>query len=102
MGYDRWNMSPGGWILLVLFWIALITVIVVGIVALIRMWSRPAHAPGPPPHTPGPHPVTPALQILDERFARGEIDVDEYRLRGTELRRPGEASNPPPPQKPPA
>ncbi len=28
-----------------------------------------------------PRPDNPALKVLDERFARGEIDEDEYRRR---------------------
>lgn len=36
------------------------------------VWGRPAE---PPPPTPTPE------QVLAERLARGEIDVDDYRLR---------------------
>jgi putative membrane protein len=42
----------------------------------------PYDQPGPPP---GPGPVT-AEQILAERFARGEIDEDEFWQRMTTLR----------------
>jgi putative membrane protein len=45
-------------------------------------------APGPydqPGSPPDPHPVT-AEQILAERFARGEIDQDEFWQRMTTLR----------------
>jgi putative membrane protein len=45
-------------------------------------------APGPydqPGSPPGPRPVT-AEQILAERFARGEVDEDEFWQRMTALR----------------
>lgn len=100
-GYNAgWDLSPAGWVLMILFWVALATVIAVGVVMLARLLSRPAHPPIPPPSGPPPGPppgLTPessALRILDERFARGEIDVEEYRQRGDELRRP------PPPDGP--
>lgn len=51
-----------------LVWILLL----IAVVALLR-WSRPARSPEP--RTPG------ARKVLDERFARGEIDADEYATR---------------------
>jgi uncharacterized membrane protein len=33
------------------------------------------------------HPVNLALELLDERYARGEIDSDEYTERKSELSR---------------
>jgi putative membrane protein len=46
----------------------------------------PAGYGGPVPYDqPGPRPVT-AEQILAERFARGEIDEDEFWQRMTALR----------------
>lgn len=102
-----WGLSPGGWILMILFWIALATVIVVGLIALFRMLNRPAHAHGPLPQGGAPHvgppppPEQSAQKILDARFARGEIDIDEYRLRGDELRAPRPAAPEPPPPPPP-
>ncbi|MGK4584730.1 SHOCT domain-containing protein [Kitasatospora sp. HPMI-4] len=60
--------------------------LVLGIVALIRYLGRSAqHRPdawtqAPPTTRPGPE------QLLAERFARGEIDADEYRRRLEVLR----------------
>ena len=49
-------------------------------------------APGPmrPQHRP---PLPPALQILDERLARGEIEIDDYMTRKAALLGGGPATN---------
>ena len=64
----------------------LVILFVVLVVLIVR---RPENRPyGPPPHWPPPQPppgpgpaappMDPALQILRERFARGEISEAEY------------------------
>jgi putative membrane protein len=65
-----WGYTHGfGWIFFILFWIA----IILAIVALVRWLSAsPGHTLSPPPREKS------ALDILDERFARGEIDQQEY------------------------
>jgi putative membrane protein len=70
---DSWHHDgPGWWIVFVpLFWIA----VVGGILLLLR--SRGGW--GPPRAVAG-HRET-ALDVLDARYARGEIDDDEYRAR---------------------
>lgn len=74
-GWDGWGW--GGWalmvVLMVLFWGA----IVVGVVALVR-YGRERREPPPPVDQ---HRPPSALDVLDERFARGEIDADEYAKR---------------------
>ncbi|MCS7484731.1 SHOCT domain-containing protein [Umezawaea endophytica] len=60
---------------MVLFW----TVAILGGVALIRHLTRPAGAAGGPS----------AEQLLAERFARGEIDEEEYGKRLKTLRSSG-------------
>ena len=56
-------------------WLWMAGVWVVGIAVIV--WAVTALFPNRPDGD--------AQQILDERFARGEIDVDEYRLRCDEL-----------------
>ncbi|MBO0775131.1 MAG: SHOCT domain-containing protein [Actinobacteria bacterium] len=107
----RYGPFLGGWpwlgpVSFLLFW----AVVAVGIVLLVRYLSRRGgQAPGPggpgwhpgPPFAPPP-PVPPGMphaeQILAERFARGEIDEQEYRSRLATLRgeAPGQGSQPPP------
>ncbi len=74
-----WGYTHGfGWILLVLFWI----VVILGIVALVR-WlgtSGGLSLSAPPKEKT-------ALDILDERFARGEIDQQEYEQKREVLKR---------------
>ena len=81
-GYDH---DMGGWgyagmaIGMVLFW----TLIVVGIVVLIRFsagTTRTGTVPAPSV------PVEPPERVLATRFARGEIDETEYRSRLEVLR----------------
>jgi putative membrane protein len=78
------------------FWVGAITrvaflvLIIVGIVLLVRYLAHRypagghfhAHAQVPPP-TAVP---SGAMQILEERFARGEIDTDEFNARKEALR----------------
>ncbi len=79
-GGDSWGIL--GWIamavLMVLFWAGVTTVIVV---LLRRPHSNQATIDVRPPHHE-------AERILNERFARGEIDDTEYLARRTALRRP--------------
>ncbi len=65
----------GGWMWI--FWIALIVVIVLVVAAFVR--SQGSSGPGPRAASPE--------DILKERYARGEIDHEEFRRRMDELRR---------------
>jgi len=78
-----WNhrgMNGWGWfvasISTILFWVLLILLIVF----LVRTMNR---SPGRPHNAPG---RLPPERVLAERFARGEIDEDEYRRRLAVLR----------------
>jgi putative membrane protein len=67
------GMGWGGWLLMTLTTVVFWAVVVFGIVALFR------GSGGSVPH--GGRRDTDARKILDERFARGEIDAEEYRSR---------------------
>lgn len=67
MMYGDWGW---GWMMLMpLLWIALIAVIVW---AVVRVAGRPADRPADLPRRETPQ------EILDRRFASGEIDADAY------------------------
>jgi putative membrane protein len=78
--HDQWGWGVGGVFVMVvfmlLFWGAIIALVV---------WAvRQFRPPGPPP--PPAHGGDPAMRILEERFARGEIDADEFTRRRDILR----------------
>jgi putative membrane protein len=78
-GWDGWGW--GGWILMtiamVVFWAIVITAIVLGVRYVATATSQRDR---PTPDT------NRAEDVLAERFARGEIDEDEFRRRMTALR----------------
>lgn len=82
MWHDGWQWGWGGYLamvlMMVLFW---------GAVVLLVVWAikqfRPEGGSRPAPPPPGPDPV----RILEERFARGEIDAEEFEQRREVLRR---------------
>lgn len=70
MGYD-WGMWGFGWIAMLLFWVVVLGGFVWLVLALSRQGDRPA--PGETRRT--------AVQMLEERLARLEIDVQEFEDR---------------------
>ena len=86
MMYDGWGDGGWGWgawlmmaLMMLVFWGAVAALVVY----VVRSVShRPETAAGG-----GGTAQNQALHILDERFARGEIDVDEYNQRRDALRR---------------
>jgi putative membrane protein len=68
--------SDGGWwaLTMMLMSVAFIALIIVGVVLVVRSSS---HEERPAPRPEGNR----ALDLLDERFARGEIDQTEYEER---------------------
>jgi putative membrane protein len=80
------HMTGWGWTMMV-FW----SVVWVGLLGVViwaaAQWAR-GGSPGSSPQQP-PQPSKTARELLDERLARGEIDLDEYqRLRDAIEHRP--------------
>ena len=71
------HMMGGGWILGPVMMILFIAVIVAVVVLVVRWLGGTGGAGGRPKA---------ALDILEERFARGEIDKDEFEARRQALR----------------
>ena len=71
------HMMGGGWILGPVMMILFVAVIVAVVVLVVRWLGATGGAGGRPKA---------ALDILEERFARGEIDKDEFEARRLALR----------------
>jgi putative membrane protein len=78
MGYA---MGWGGWVLMTVVMVAFWGLVIVGIVALFRTVTATGQRPGREETDDRT-----AREILDERFARGDIGADEYRSRTAQLR----------------
>jgi putative membrane protein len=75
MGYGMTGGFGFGWIFMILWGV----LIIVGIVALVKWMSAPSAAGG---HGGG---ESRALNILKERYARGEIDEQEFQKKKHDL-----------------
>lgn len=84
---DRYGWGPhmmwwsGGWYAMIfgpLFMILFLAALIAVVVLLVRWVGGPWQGTVPPHHTP---PGRTPLDILKERFARGEIDKDEFEER---------------------
>jgi putative membrane protein len=87
------GMGGWGWGLAafsaIVFWALVVFLAVLVIRYFMRSGQRPWNGPsGPEPPAPPPGPE----QVLAERYARGEIDEEEYRRRLETLRGAGAAS----------
>ncbi len=82
------GMTGWGYVLMTVGMVAFWALVIVGIVMLVRA-STPRPTPPPPPAAAVSTPT--AEEIVAMRFARGEIDEDEYRQRLNALHshRPG-------------
>lgn len=81
-GYGSWGWGWGSWIMTAIVFTLFFALVITAIVAAVRYLSGPRHGGahyGPPPRRN-------ADDILAERFARGEIDDEEYRRRVALLR----------------
>ena len=91
-----WHGGGGGWLgsILVLVLVGVIVYFIAREVTLRRMGDRPGTTPSPGSHHVAPPLRVEPLDILRERFARGEITVEEFE---TAKRALGYASGPVPP-----
>lgn len=80
MWHGYW--SAGDWVWMALVMVVFWGLVVAGIVWLVRRAGGAAAPIEPPDSGQGPT----AQQILDERYARGEISEEEYRHRRDLLR----------------
>ena len=76
MGWYHGGAGWGGWILMTVAMVAFWALVILAIVAIFRDTHAPASTIG----------RRDPMQILDERFARGEIGEDEYHDRSSVLR----------------
>lgn len=80
MGWYGSGMGGGAWLLMGLFWFALVALI---IFLVIRLLPDTSGAERPPSqHLPASE--TP-LEILDKRLARGELDLETYKAQRAAL-----------------
>lgn len=74
MMYWSNHMDGGDYLIMAVYMVVFWGLLIAGVVLLVRQLG--GHQRSTPP-APQPNP----RQVLDERFARGEIDEDEYRKR---------------------
>lgn len=79
MGWYNNGLGWGGWIAMSLMMVAFWGLVIVAVVAIFRRTSKTT-SPAELAASRDP------MRTLDERFARGEIDVDEYHARKSALR----------------
>jgi putative membrane protein len=81
MGWYGGGMGAGMWVFMGVFWIALIALIIWLVVRLLPSSAR-ATTTAPPPQVPAQESP---VDILDHRFARGEIDLEAYQVQRAAL-----------------
>lgn len=88
MGYgDGYGMGAGGWIAMAIFWIAVITLIVWSVSRFSSTGGGGPTDSTPPPRGGALNGSTGTVEdILDRRFAAGELDEDTYRSMCATLR----------------
>lgn len=82
MGWYYGGAGWAGWLVMVVAMVAFWGLVIVGVVAIFRGIGKTDE---PAERSAHRHP----MEILDERFARGELDVDEYHARQDLLRGTG-------------
>ena len=77
--YGDSGMSSGGWVAMTLMMGLFWGFLILAVVMVFRSLGR----------SPDAHPRSDPMAILDERFARGEVDQEEYAARKAALGRKG-------------
>lgn len=80
--FGGWGMGFG-FLFMILFWALVLVLVVAGIAALVR-WLLPAREAPRLGVGELPREKTP-LEIVQERYARGEIDREEYEQKRRDL-----------------
>lgn len=75
MGWYGSGMGLGGWFFMGVFWLVLLGVIIWAVVRLLPSRQAPR----------GPSAGETPEEILDRRFARGEIDLETYQAQRVAL-----------------
>jgi putative membrane protein len=78
MGWYQDGIGWGGWIVMSLVMVAFWALVILALVAIFRGSRDTGTTTGASRRDP--------MEILDERFARGEIDTEEYHARQDVLR----------------
>ncbi len=83
-GWDGGGWGLGGWVFMAVMMVLLWSAIILGVLMFVRYTRERTGALSSMPTESKDR----ARQVLDERFARGEIDADEYTKRRDILRTP--------------
>ena len=81
--FNGYGMGAAGWLLMAVFWIALIALVVF---AVVRLFPRTEPTPESRERPEEPR------EILTRRLASGEIDVDTYEQLSSKLEPPSPAA----------
>ncbi len=80
---DSWG--SGGTTLMVIVMLAVLALIVAGVILLVRGLARRDQVEPGPPQEPSGTSNRSALQVLEDRYARGEIQREEFLQRKQDL-----------------
>jgi len=94
---NRWDMGGDGWLwpLVVLVLVGVVVYFISREMTLRRLTHRQAPPPTPGPYVAGPPARPEPLDVLRDRFARGEITLDEFETAKRALGYPAGPTPPP-------
>lgn len=85
MNFGCSGAGVGGWIAMTIFWVGLLALLVWTVARLTPGW-RGTGSGSSGPHDQGGGPSESAEEIVDRRFASGELDEDTYQSMRAALR----------------